>query len=397
MSVQLQAMRVSPWATPGGVGLLHVFATSIKHDDQHAANHADGDDPAYAAASDALSRCLIALCGKDTPPGAVSLRSFFSELHPGQSAPLPIDHGLVARLSPASAMLMPHGGLAVLRELEAAITRIMHANAQPHSANALSTAHDQPASHTTTHLSSLVTLARHLFPEARSVVEALALHALTRATSPLAVDVLLWQHEAWSLCGASPHTLPTTPSNADPSLKFLLSPPTIALFGAANIGKSTLLNALAAQRVSIIANEAGTTRDHVGALINFAGLSALVVDTPGMRTTSDPAEHAAREVALRIVANADLVLHCIDSADDLASERTQLPPAHNPAQRVIRVMLRSDLGTSHHAEHCDVALGNLDGQSEKASFGLDVLVARVRETLVPSSALRDPVPWSFWL
>jgi tRNA U34 5-carboxymethylaminomethyl modifying GTPase MnmE/TrmE len=149
--------------------------------------------------------------------------------------------------------------------------------------------------------------------------------------------------------------------------------------------------------VSIIANEPGTTRDHVGALINFAGLSAIVIDTPGMRTTSDPAEHAAREEALRIVANADLVLHCIDSADDAARESIQRPAAHNPAQRVIRVMLRSDLGKSHHSEHCDVALGNLDGQSDKTSFGLDVLVARVRETLVPSSAVRDPIAWSFWL
>ena len=65
--------------------------------------------------------------------------------------------------------------------------------------------------------------------------------------------------------------------------------------GAPNVGKSTLANQLFAQQRSITADLPGTTRDWVGEMANIDGLPVMLVDTPGVRETSDAIEREAIE------------------------------------------------------------------------------------------------------
>ena len=83
---------------------------------------------------------------------------------------------------------------------------------------------------------------------------------------------------------------------------------TVALVGAVNVGKSSLLNALVGTERALVAAAPGTTRDYLEVRDEWDGVAVLVVDTAGTRETADPIE--ARGIALgeQRVAGADVVV-----------------------------------------------------------------------------------------
>lgn len=64
----------------------------------------------------------------------------------------------------------------------------------------------------------------------------------------------------------------------------------VAIVGAPNVGKSTLLNRLAGRDAAIVSSEAGTTRDVIEVRMDLAGLPVTLIDTAGLREASDPVE-----------------------------------------------------------------------------------------------------------
>ncbi len=83
---------------------------------------------------------------------------------------------------------------------------------------------------------------------------------------------------------------------------------TIAITGAPNAGKSSLLNALARRDVAIVSPIAGTTRDSIEVHLNLYGYPVTLIDTAGLRDTSDPIEAEGVRRARAKAASADLVL-----------------------------------------------------------------------------------------
>lgn len=102
----------------------------------------------------------------------------------------------------------------------------------------------------------------------------------------------------------------------DRALYWLLHPPTVAIVGPPNVGKSSLANRLLAQDRSIVADLPGTTRDWVGETTNLAGLAITLVDTPGVRETDDTFERAAIEQSWHVVGAADLVIAVHDAGGE---------------------------------------------------------------------------------
>lgn len=100
----------------------------------------------------------------------------------------------------------------------------------------------------------------------------------------------------------------------------------VALYGAPNVGKSSLLNALAGSDIAIVTSEAGTTRDTKDVSIDLGGMKVVIVDTAGVRETSSLAENAGIERSILTVKEADLVLH-LSSPDvpDIAAPQTYAP------------------------------------------------------------------------
>lgn len=88
---------------------------------------------------------------------------------------------------------------------------------------------------------------------------------------------------------------------------------TVVLVGAPNVGKSSLMNALAQSDVAIVTEIAGTTRDRIEHDINLDGLLVHLIDTAGVRETDDPVEKIGVERTLAAVENADVVLSLRDA------------------------------------------------------------------------------------
>ncbi|MEO8754308.1 MAG: tRNA uridine-5-carboxymethylaminomethyl(34) synthesis GTPase MnmE [Casimicrobiaceae bacterium] len=87
----------------------------------------------------------------------------------------------------------------------------------------------------------------------------------------------------------------------------------VVLVGRPNVGKSSLLNALAREEAAIVTPVAGTTRDTVERRVEIAGIPLTVVDTAGLRDTVDPVEAIGIERTWAAVARADLVLLLVDA------------------------------------------------------------------------------------
>lgn len=88
---------------------------------------------------------------------------------------------------------------------------------------------------------------------------------------------------------------------------------TVALAGAPNAGKSSLLNALAGVERAIVTEVPGTTRDTLNESLHVGGIPITLTDTAGLRDTDDPVEKIGVERARRAHADADLVLAVIDA------------------------------------------------------------------------------------
>jgi tRNA modification GTPase len=96
----------------------------------------------------------------------------------------------------------------------------------------------------------------------------------------------------------------------------------VVLVGAPNVGKSSLLNALAGEEVAIVTAVPGTTRDRVTTQIQVGGLPLTIVDTAGLRDTRDEVESIGIARTLEEIARADAVVHLVDAAAPAADRET---------------------------------------------------------------------------
>jgi tRNA modification GTPase len=88
----------------------------------------------------------------------------------------------------------------------------------------------------------------------------------------------------------------------------------VVLVGAPNVGKSSLLNALAGEDVAIVTAVPGTTRDRIAQPIQIDGLPLDIIDTAGVRETTDEVESIGIARTLAEVERADVVVHLVDAA-----------------------------------------------------------------------------------
>jgi len=173
---------------------------------------------------------------------------------------------------------------------------------------------------------------------------------LPLARTELGLRVLLAQEAAWESLKERASRDPAAARDllqrvaADATLDHLLRPPTVAIVGPANVGKSTLANQLFAQERSITADVPGTTRDWVGEIASVDGLPVMLIDTPGLRETTDPIERAAIERSRERVSRSELVVLVLDATRPLAGEQADLLRAYPGALRVVNKCDRPPLG-----------------------------------------------------
>ena len=94
----------------------------------------------------------------------------------------------------------------------------------------------------------------------------------------------------------------------------------VALVGKPNVGKSSLLNALLGESKAIVTDIAGTTRDVVEGEINLNGVILHLLDTAGIRESSDTVESIGVNKSKEVISKADLVIVLLDASKDLDKE-----------------------------------------------------------------------------
>jgi tRNA modification GTPase len=92
----------------------------------------------------------------------------------------------------------------------------------------------------------------------------------------------------------------------------------VVIAGRPNVGKSSLLNALAGAEVAIVTPIAGTTRDRIAQAIQIDGVPVNVIDTAGLRDSDDEVERIGIARSWDEVKRADAIVHLVDASDPQA-------------------------------------------------------------------------------
>ncbi|HMP59863.1 MAG TPA: 50S ribosome-binding GTPase [Gemmatales bacterium] len=159
--------------------------------------------------------------------------------------------------------------------------------------------------------------------------------------------------------------------------RHLVEPWRVALAGPANVGKSTLLNALVGHERAITAPLPGTTRDLVTEYLAIAGWPVEMIDTAGLRPTEDEVEQAGMEMARKAAAHADLVLW-LREAGTVAE-----PVPEAWSDRTLRVVTKIDLAIEPASGEGGMVGADEMPVSALEGTGLEELRAAIVGRLVP--------------
>lgn len=137
----------------------------------------------------------------------------------------------------------------------------------------------------------------------------------------------------------------------------------VAIVGRPNVGKSTLLNAMARREAAITSEIAGTTRDVIEVRMEIAGLAVTLLDTAGVRDASDPVERLGVDRALHRAQQADLRIVLLDDEG--------LPEGVLIGNDDIVLRAKADLGAGSEGA----------GVSGRTGFGVSELLSAIGERL----------------
>ncbi len=161
--------------------------------------------------------------------------------------------------------------------------------------------------------------------------------------------------------------------------KVIRSGLTISILGRPNTGKSSLFNRLLEQERAIVTEAAGTTRDQVSETLSIEGLPVKLVDTAGIRATTDVAEVKGVAKSYEALADSDLVLVVVDLSENLESADHELVVKAAEGGRCLLVGNKADLPRQARLESDCTVVSALTGE------GIDELRRRIRAKALPAA------------
>lgn len=113
----------------------------------------------------------------------------------------------------------------------------------------------------------------------------------------------------------------------------------IAVVGRPNVGKSTLINKLVNEKVAIVSDKAGTTRDTIKGILNFNGNQYIFVDTPGIHKPKHLLGEHMTNSALRVLRDVDVIAMVIDASQEISTGDLFVWEKVQEAKRTPRILI----------------------------------------------------------
>lgn len=151
------------------------------------------------------------------------------------------------------------------------------------------------------------------------------------------------------------------------------------IVGKPNAGKSSLLNVLVGKERAIVTDIAGTTRDVLEEQINLNGIILNMIDTAGIRDTSDVVEKIGVDKAKSYVENADLIIYVVDSSTELDENDKEIIEMLQDKKAIV-LLNKSDLSPVTTEEEVKIYLNKkIISVSTRENTGIDELEETIKE------------------
>jgi tRNA modification GTPase len=154
----------------------------------------------------------------------------------------------------------------------------------------------------------------------------------------------------------------------------------VALVGRPNVGKSSLFNALLGSERAIVTEIPGTTRDQIHERFTVDEIPLSLIDTAGLRETSDIVESIGVERSRRTLVDADLVLVLLDISEEMTDEDRDILKSVEALEHLVMINKIDKIDKNARKEiltKLDIAVSRLATVSAKTGEGLDSLTRNI--------------------
>ena len=144
----------------------------------------------------------------------------------------------------------------------------------------------------------------------------------------------------------------------------------IAVVGRPNVGKSTLINKLVSEKVAIVSDKAGTTRDNIKGILNFKDNQYIFIDTPGIHKPQHLLGEYMTNIAVKILKDVDIILFLIDASKPIGTGDMFVMDRINENSKKPRILLvnKVDLISDEQKEEKLKEIGEKLGKFDKIIF-----------------------------
>lgn len=124
----------------------------------------------------------------------------------------------------------------------------------------------------------------------------------------------------------------------------------VNIIGSPNVGKSTLMNVLVGERLSIITSKAQTTRHRIMGIVNGEDFQIVYSDTPGVLKPNYKLQESMMEFVHTALTDADIILFVTDIYEDIKIEEKILNKIKNASAKVLLLVNKIDLSSQEKLE-----------------------------------------------
>jgi GTP-binding protein Era len=160
----------------------------------------------------------------------------------------------------------------------------------------------------------------------------------------------------------------------------------VTVVGKPNVGKSTLLNRIVGQKLSIVSPKPQSTRDRVVGIRSTADSQMVILDTPGLLNPKYPLQESMRSTALRALEDADVIVYVADATEGTPPSLAEAAGLKQPPRGVIVTALNKSDRLASTAKS-ELEARDFSLVSALTGEGVPELMARVEEQLPESPFL----------